>query len=270
MLLPAELRLRIYEYAFCDNEPDEAGVFDAGDEAIEGSAEPEDSAAADDGGAAMDDESPATDDEVAATNDEIAGSDAKLPEKNRLRQIDLLKAKDHYPDPALLATCKLIHREAEPIFEAATKVFWDSDIFNVDFNTLPIHDIGAIPFDYFGCRMISLLRGFKTILEDMPLLKEHGIKTLRFSWPQVCLIVRTIRKTTGSSPVSSFAIGSDVHDHDDDHDEVPLLRNILKLVMSEQSEQFDGDLLCVPKLLSAFFDRQDDQRPPLGEHIATD
>lgn len=158
MRLPAELRLNIYEYVFCDNEPDEVPIVD---------------------------DTPDTTTEKGAPA-EIAAQEKSSTKKKQPRQINLLDAKKHYPYPALLATCKLISNEAEPVFEAATKMFWDIEIFNVTIASRPLGTSMCIRDYPENAAQLSALR---KQLESMSLLKRHGIKGLRFSWTSQCITI---------------------------------------------------------------------------------
>lgn len=112
MNLPAELRIRIYEYAFTDLVEDEMGLYVA----------------------------------KVATPVE-GGVQAEVlpptPAVKQPRQINLLESEKHYPQAKLLVACKQIYQEAEPIFEKAVNDFWDIDYFNIDAHHSPPDVRGA-------------------------------------------------------------------------------------------------------------------------------
>ncbi|CZT23248.1 uncharacterized protein RCC_08959 [Ramularia collo-cygni] len=159
MKLPAELRVRIYEYTFGDSVPDEVGVY-VGSEA-------------DDAGG-----------ESAALEESAVSDQSIMLGKKEPRQIDLLKAKDHYPQTSLLVTCKLIYKEAGPVFEAAAKVFWDIDVFNIN-----LAEQGHYLAESIGDFLEQMgIIGAK--LRSMSVLRKHGLKGFRCSWPSVCFTMR--------------------------------------------------------------------------------
>lgn len=189
MSLPAELRLNIYEYVFCDNEPDEVPVVDDTPDIPE------------DGTLATNERAP----------EEIAAQGKSSTKKKQPRQINLLDAKKHYPDPALLATCKFVLQEAKPTFEVATNVFWDIDIFNL---TIASRRPGPLTHYFTLYPWISAqILAMRTQLESMSLLKQHGIKELRFSWTKQCIAV----KEDADEELVSLRLGDGSRPDVDDH-----------------------------------------------------
>lgn len=139
MDLPAELRVRIYEYTFCDNAADDIL-------AVQGAS------------------SHLRRPDSAYTS--LRLDPVTAPPR---RQIDLLEAKHHYPEASLLSTCTLIYQEAEPIFEAATKAFWDIDIFNVNIT-------GSVQFGYLTrIEFAARMRDLHSRIKSMSLLTSQNL-----------------------------------------------------------------------------------------------
>lgn len=148
MALPPELRLQIYGYVFCNNAPDRT--------------------------------------EVPSVATALPPQEQNAKPTPSLHQMDLLKAKDHYPEASLLSTCKLIYHEAEPVFELASKAFWAVDVWTIVLPALASSTARDIKVQELP--RIQLI-GAK--IRSMLLLDKHRLKELRISWGTELLTIIT-------------------------------------------------------------------------------
>lgn len=107
------------------------------------------------------------------------------PAKPSERQIDLLKAKSHYPDPALLTTSRQISLEALPLFQKAANKFWE-----IEFFALELPGLRGTP-SHFGFSIIdgtssndAIYDNMRVELDKMSLLRTRRVKGMRFLWPE--------------------------------------------------------------------------------------
>lgn len=179
MNLPAELRLEIYEWVFCDSAPDENVILDT-----KTTAEKDPLAA-----------------RIAAP---INNAAPEQPSNNQaLRQINLWSAKDHYPFPTLLAACAQIHFEAKPVFDAFVKKFRNMDLLNISI------DMGRAPrpktsFESFPDSYLRIGREIK----NRTCVNINGVKAVRLLCLSESLTIRV--DESGELSVSSGRDGAGI------------------------------------------------------------
>lgn len=152
MGIPAEMRVKIYKYVYEDSAPAKLELASDGDDGLD------------------DDSSTTTTSGAKSEAEESALPAETFPTTKTTSYVNLLTAKDLYPEVSLLCTSHQISKEVLPIFKSATDAFWSAEIFDV---SVDIPEEADAMLEYAKIR---------TRLESMSLLQTHGIKLLNLGW----------------------------------------------------------------------------------------